>query len=159
MSSAGSGSGRAGPPFRQTTGPLTAGFTLLTAGWIWSVWLPINKNLWTSSYVLFTAGIALSLLSCFVLLMDLRQPPAWTGPLESLGRNAILAFVGSGLVIKTLLLFPEPGSGSAYTWIYEALFASWLGPLPGSLGFALANVAAWTAAAVLLDRKRIYLKI
>ena len=147
------------PPFLKTTGLLTAGFTMLTLGWIWSFWLPINKNLWTSSYVLFTAGIALSFLSRFVLLMDLRKPPRWTAPLESLGKNAILAFVGSGLVIKTMLLFPERGAGSAYTWTYEVLFASWLGPLNGSLGFALANVAAWTAIAIVLDRKRIYLKV
>ena len=147
------------PPFLKTTGMLTAGFTFLTLGWIWSFWLPINKNLWTSSYVLFTAGIALCLLPRFVLIMDLRKPPRWTLPLESLGKNAILAFVGSGLVIKTMLLFPERGDGSAYTWTYEVFFASWLGPLHGSFGFALANVAAWTAIAVWLDRKRIYLKV
>ena len=146
-------------PFQKTTGMLTAGFTLLTAGWIWSFWLPINKNLWTSSYVLFTAGIALCLLPCFILIIDLRKPPRWTAPLEALGKNSILAFVGSGLVIKTMLLFPSPGDGSAYTWTYETLFASWLGPLNGSLGFALANVAVWTAIAVFLDRRRIYLKV
>ena len=149
----------ASPPFQKTTGMLTAGFTMLTAGWIWSFWLPINKNLWTSSYVLFTAGIALCLLPRFILIMDLRKPPRWTTPLEALGKNSILAFVGSGLVIKTMLLFPEAGDGSAYTWTYETLFASWLGPLNGSLGFALANVAVWTAIAVVLDRKRIYLKV
>ena len=146
-------------PSEKTTGLLTAGFTLLTLGWVWSFWLPINKNLWTSSYVLFTAGIALSMLACCVLIMDLRQPPRWTAPLESLGKNAILVFVGSGLVIKTMLLFPERGGGSAYTRTYEVFFASWLGPLNGSLGFALANVALWTAVAVFLDRKRIYLKV
>ena len=149
----------AGSPFEKTTGMLTAGFTLLTLGWIWSFWLPINKNLWTSSYVLFAAGIALSFLSRFVLIMDLKPPPRWTAPLEALGKNAILAFVGSGLVIKTMLLFPRAGDGSAYTRTYEALFASWLGPLPGSLGFAVANVAAWTAIAVFLDQKRIYFKV
>ena len=147
------------PAFERTTAIFAAGFALLTAGWIWSFWLPINKNLWTSSYVLFTAGAALSFLACFILVMDLRQPPRWTAPLEALGKNAILVFVGSGLVIETMLLFPEPGDGSAYTGAYRALFASWLGPLNGSLGFALANVAAWTTVAVLLDRKRIYLKV
>ena len=147
------------PAFEKTSGLLAAGFALLTAGWIWSFWLPINKNLWTSSYVLFTAGIALSLLSLSVLIMDLRKPPRWTAPLEAVGKNSILVFVGSGLVIKTMLLFPEPGDGSAYTWTYRTFFASWLGPLNGSLGFALANVAVWTAIAIALDRKRIYLKV
>ena len=146
-------------PSQRTTRLFTAGFALLTLGWIWSFWLPINKNLWTSSYVLFTVGIAFSMLACCVLIMDLGRPPRWTAPLESLGKNAIGVFVGSGLVIKTMLLFPERGDGSAYAWSYEVFFASWLGPLPGSLGFALANVAAWTAIAVFLDRKRIYLKV
>ena len=67
--------------------------------------------------------------------------------------------MGSGLVIKTMPLFPERGDGSAYTWTCETLFASWLGPLNGSLGFALGNVAVWTTIALFFDRKRIYLKV
>lgn len=138
-----------------------AGFALLSAGWAWSFWLPINKNLWTSSYVLFTGGIALSCLALFMLLMDRadKPPPPWTRPLEALGRNAIIVFVGSGLLAKTLLLFPGPGEASAHAWIYSGLFAPALGPLLGSLAFALGHVALWTGVAVILDRRRIYLKV
>ncbi len=145
----------------KASGLLAAGFVLMSAGWAWSFWLPINKNLWTSSYVLFTGGIALSLLALFLLLMDRpeKQAPPWTRPLEALGRNAITVFVGSGLLAKALLLFPGPGEASAHAWIYSTLFASWLGPLFGSLGFALAHVALWTGVAVILDRRRIYLKV
>ena len=146
-------------PFEKTTGLLAAGFALLTAGWIWDFWLPINKNLWTSSYVLFTGGIALSFLALSVLVLDFGTPPRWTRPLESLGRNAIGVFVGSGLVAKTLLLFPAAGEGSAWSWVFRTLFASWLDPLNASLAFALAQVAAWTTAAVFLDRKRLYFKV
>ena len=152
---------RSGSDEDRTTGLLASGFALLGAGWVWSFWLPINKNLWTSSYVLFTAGIALSCLALFVLVMDRADAPPsrWARPLEALGRNAITVFVGSGLMAKTLLLFPGPGEASAHAWLYSTLFASWLGPLFGSLGFALAHVALWTGVAVLLDRRRIYLKV
>ncbi len=143
----------------KTTGLLAWGFALLAAGWAWSFWLPLNKNLWTSSYTVFTAGAALSFLALFLLLMDARPPPRWTAPLEALGRNAITVFVGSGLVAKTLLLFPASGEGSAHHAIYTGLFASWLGPWFGSLGFALGQVALWTLVAVVLDRRGVYLKV
>lgn len=145
----------------KTTKLFAAGFVLLGAGWVWSFWLPINKSLWTSSYVLFTGGIALSCLALFMLVMDRPDSPPTprTRPLEALGRNAITVFVGSGLLAKTLLVFPASGDASAHAWIYSTLFASWLGPLYGSLGFALTHVALWTGVAILLDRRRIYLKV
>ena len=143
----------------RTAGLLGGGFVLLTAGWIWSFWLPINKNLWTSSYTLFTGGIALSFLALFALAMDRGAAPRGAAPLEAMGRNAIGIFVGSGLLAKTLLLFPEPGAGSAWTRIWEIGFASWLGPKNGSLAFALTAAVLATLVAVLLDRKRIYLKV
>lgn len=148
------------PAAEQTTGLLAAGFLLLGAGWVWNFWLPINKNLWTSSYTLFTGGIALSCLALSMLLLDRRtEPPRWSRPVESLGKNAILIFVASGLVAKTLLLFPAPGDASAHARLWQTLFASTLGPLHGSLAFALAQTAAWTAVAVFLDRRRLYFKV
>ena len=148
------------PAAEQTTGLFAAGFLLLGAGWAWSFWLPINKNLWTSSYAVFTAGIALSGLALSMLLLDRRpESPRWSRPFESLGKNAILIFVASGLVAKTLLLFPAPGEGSAHAWLWQTLFASTLGPLHGSFAFALTQMAVWTAVAVFLDRRRIHFKV
>ncbi len=135
------------------------GFALAAAGWAWDAWLPINKNLWTSSYALFTAGIACSCLGAAMLLTDFRTPPAWTRPFAAAGRNAILVFVGSGLLTKTISLFPAPGDASAYAWTWRTLFASWLGPLNGSLGFALANAALWLGVAAWLDRRGVRLKV
>ncbi len=155
---------RAGrPPAETTTGLFAAGFGLLTLGWAWGFWFPINKNLWTSSYVLFTGGIALSCLAAFVLALDSRpRAPRWTRPwarpLEALGRNAIGVFVASGLLVQTLFLL-RVAETSAYTWLWRAGFASWLGPLPGSLAFALAHVAVWTAVAVILDRRQLWLRV
>lgn len=150
-------SGRTLP--EKTTGLLASGFVLLAAGWAWSFWFPLNKNLWTSSYVLFTTGAGLSVLALFVMRMDQGPRPPRAGPLESLGRNPITVFVGSGLLASTLLLFPASGEGSAHAWIYGNLFASWLGPLFGSLSFALAHVALWTLIAIVLDRRGIVLKV
>lgn len=151
-------------PAEKTSALLGAGFVLLSAGWIWSFWLPINKNLWTSSYAVFTGGIALSCLALSANLLDYGgRPPRWGRPFirwaEAAGKNSILIFVGSGLLAKTLLLFPAPGAGSAHTRIWESVFASWLGPLHGSLGFALTHTALWIGVAVFLDRRRIYFKV
>jgi predicted acyltransferase len=141
----------------------TAGWALILAGLFWSIWFPINKNLWTSSYVLFTAGAALQFLAGLYWVVDVKEWRSWTQPAVVFGRNAIAVFVLSGLVAKSLILYKvsrEDGSlVSLYQLLYENAFASWAGPLRGSLLFALATVLFWWLAMLLLYRRRIFLSV
>ncbi len=137
----------------QVRGLFVAGALLLGAGWLWGLSFPINKSLWTSSYVLFTAGWAALLLGLLVELIDVRGWRAWARPCAVFGRNAILLFVGSGLFVRTLMWFGWIDS------IYQIGFRSWLPPYPASLSFAVANLLFWYAILWAMDRRRIYLKV
>ena len=112
---------------------------------MWGFSFPINKQLWTSSYVVFTAGWALLLLAVCYETIEVRGWK-WGRPFEIMGLNAIFLFVASGIVAR-ILLKTHIGSGksapSTYTWIYENWFLPWAGPLNGSLAFALTTVLFW----------------
>jgi len=150
-------------------GLLVAGCWLILLGWLWSGWMPINKRIWTSSYVVFTSGVALLCLGAIYHAVDTDAP----GPLapvgaalpgfEPYGRNAILAFVGSGMMAVTLgrvrVGAGAGGSQSVQTAAFEALQS-----LPGneevaSLAWALGFVFVWAVITWWLDRRGIHLKI
>ena len=139
------------------------GALLVGAGHLWDLVLPINKPIWTSSYVAYTTGWALLTLAALHWLIDVRGWRSWARPLEIFGMNAITLFVASGLLAKTLVLWRVPdgpdGTTSAYGLIYETGFASWAGPLNGSLAFAVATVLLWLAVAWAMHRRRIFIKI
>ena len=128
-----------------------------------SVWLPINKNLWTSSYVLFTGGLAAAGLAVCYWLCDARESEVVTRisePFVALGRNAILLFVLSGLLAKTLiyLKWPDP-TLSLGGWIYMSVFLPLASPYNASLLYAFANLALLFALLAVLHRRRIYLTV
>ena len=139
-------------------GLLAAGATAVAAGWLWGQLFPINKNLWTSSYVVFTGGMALLLFGLFYWIMDVRDRRRWATPFVVFGVNAIAAYFLSGLFAQVLGLV-RVGDASLKRWIYETLFASWAGPLNGSLAFALAFVLLWLALMWPLYRREIYIKV
>jgi predicted acyltransferase len=141
-----------------------AGWVTLLAGLWWSVWLPISKKLWTSSYVLFTTGAALHLLALCYWAIDIQGWQRWAQPAVIFGRNAITAYVGHILVIRTLLqalsyTTTDGVSANAYTWLYEHLFTVWAGPWLGSLAFAIANVLFWLGVLAVLYQRRLFIKI
>lgn len=115
---------------------------------------PINKSLWTPAFVLWTGGIA-----CCVLLVThwLTDSRGHRLPGGALGRNAILAYAGSWLMVCTL------AANGADAWLYRHAVASWLAPLAGaevaSAAWAAAVVALWWLVAIVLDRRGFYWKI
>jgi predicted acyltransferase len=127
---------------------LGVGTGLIAAGLFWGFWFPINKNLWTSSYVLFTAGMAQVGLALCYGLIEVRGHTRWAIPAWVFGANPLLAFVGTGLmarVITRVRLTEAEGGISLQQWVYQHLFASWAGPLNGSLAYAVAFVLLWLA--------------
>ena len=150
-------------PGRQVArGMWIAGAALAAVGLAWDLLFPINKNLWTSSYVVFTAGTALLLLGTMYWILDVRRwRGAWSAPLAACGMNAIAIFVASGMAAKTMGRIHVGGAegSSLYDWTFRAGFQSWAGDYNGSLAFALAQVALWLTVAWLLHRSRIYVKI
>jgi predicted acyltransferase len=138
------------------------GLSCLIIGGIWDLAFPINKKLWTSSYVIFTTGWALLLLAACYELIEVRRMRRWSKPFEVLGLNAIFIFVASVLLIK-ILVKTTIGSGekalSTYDWIYQNLFAAWAGAFNGSLLFAIATVLLWLAVACAMYRRGWFIKV
>lgn len=122
-------------------GLIGAGVITLALGLLWSPWLPWNKNLWTSSYVLGTAGLAMLLLAAAHVLIDRRGWPALG---RSFGVNAITAYAGSSALYLLLV------ACGVWDKVYRIGFADWMTPLFGaaapSLVFALAYVGLWWLA-------------
>ncbi|HIK06740.1 MAG TPA: acyltransferase family protein [Trichormus sp. M33_DOE_039] len=147
---------------RTSVGLALFGIGCLIIGWAWGWVFPINKKLWTSSYVVFTSGWALLLLAACYELIEVRLIRRWSKPFEIMGLNAIALFVASVLLIK-ILVRTKIGTGetaiSTYNWIYQNIFASWAGTFNGSLLFALVTVILWWAVAVLMYRKHWFLKV
>ncbi len=141
---------------------LWQGGCLMAIGLLEHRWFPINKNLWTTSYVLFTAGAAMLLLGAIYYAVDVKHREGWSRPFSVLGTNAIFAFVGSTLMAKILYLIRWPAEGetiSLQAWLYERLFDSWLPDYVASLAWALAFVALWWSLTAVLYRRRIFLKV
>lgn len=150
-------------PTVKTVKLLLCGSISLATGLVWNLWFPINKDLWTSSYVAFTGGIALILLATFYFIIDAKNHIAWTKPFSILGLNAIFVYLLSEIVNLILIYTSIPISGTANvslkTLIYENLFASWAGPLHGSFIYAFAFLAFCWAAATILHWKKIFIKV
>lgn len=139
------------------------GAAATAAGLALAPFFPLNKNLWSPTYVLFTTGLALFCLAATWYLVDLRRIDAWARPFEIFGKNAILAFVGSGLLAKTLLVVFRWQEGdktlNLWSWLYQNIHAAALPPYLASLAWALSTLLFWLTILAVLDRKGIYLKV
>jgi predicted acyltransferase len=142
----------------KVAGMFVAGAVLVAIGWGWNAFFPINKALWTSSYVLFTGGLALQFLAICYWLIDIKGYRRWTWPFVIFGMNAIALYVFAWLMSDLLGLI-KVGGDSLGGWIYEHLFASWLTPVNASLAFAIGFVVVCLFFMWLLYRKRIFIKI
>jgi predicted acyltransferase len=150
-------------PARKATTLAVAGAAAAMIGLAWGVVFPINKSLWTSSYVFFTAGCASLLLAACYWIIDVKGWRRWTTPLVILGVNAITLFVASGLLVKTLALFsvagPDGRNMPVSRWVYLNWFAPFAEPKNASLLYALANLLVLFGLLAWMYRRRIFLRV
>jgi predicted acyltransferase len=155
---------------------LLSGLVSLALGLLWSFSFPINKNLWTSSYVLFAGGWSLLLLAVCYWLIDIRRlnsklaGKALLFPWLVFGSNAIFPFVFSNSLVEIMLWIKVPAGAlinpaapaariTAWYWTYHHLFARAHSSQATSLAFALAFTAVCFLPTWLLWRKKIFLKV
>ncbi|MEO5936786.1 MAG: hypothetical protein ABIP81_06195, partial [Terriglobales bacterium] len=125
---------------------------------------PINKGLWTSSYVIFTAGYAMVVLAACYWLIDVKKWRAWSTPFLVFGMNAILLFTASGWLSKNMGIFrvqlPSGRMGGVNAWIYQTIFVPLASdPRNSSLAFAVTYVLFWLGIAWWLYQKKIFVKV
>ncbi len=150
-------------PVRGVAPLLAAGLVGVIVGELWGLAFPINKNLWTSSYVMFTAGKASIYLAVLIWVIDVRGWRGWTRPFVILGTNAITLFVLSGLFVKTLSLIRVPrgdaGRVALSRYLYELLYVPLAAPKNASLLYALTHLVLLFALLAWMYRRRVFLRV
>ena len=155
--------GRPLPLMERVTGLFAAGAIAMMVGLMWHWSFPINKSLWTGSYVVFTAGMACVVLATIMWIVEIQHQRWWVKPFEIYGLNPMVAFVGSGVMarlIYSIIKVDLNGERIALqAAIYRTAFASWLSPLNASLAFAITFVLFWFGILYLLHRRNIVFKV
>jgi predicted acyltransferase len=147
-----------GRPEQKAAVLAVIGLACAGLGRLWGLAFPINKALWTSSFVLYTGGLAAFALADIYWLCDIDGTTAWGRPFEALGVNAIAAYVLPILLLK-LMVYTRIDGTQPRLWLCAKLFETWLSPANASAAFAFAYAALWTGAFTLLKRRRIAIKI
>jgi predicted acyltransferase len=149
-------------PSRKAGGLAIAGAVSIVIGEVWNLVFPINKNLWTSSYVMFMGGAAALFLALCYWILDVKQWRTWGRPFVILGMNALALFAFSALMVKTMarisITLDDGTTVSSSRWLYTTVFAPYLAPKNASLAYALANLAVLFLVLLWMYRRRIFLK-
>jgi predicted acyltransferase len=138
-----------------------AGFLLTAAGLAWSPVFPFIKKLWTSSYVLYTAGLASMTLGAFYWLIDYLKKDSFTGLLVAFGKNPLVLYVGSELLIIIIWQFPifGPNNLTLTEYFFNSLVNAGMSPNNASLAWAVAYTSIFGIAAWIMYRKKVIIKL
>jgi predicted acyltransferase len=141
---------------------LVYGNILIIFGMIWGLIFPINKQLWTSSYVLYTSGLAMVVLGITYWIADIKQIKRFAPPFLAFGVNPITAYFGSeiGVIILGMIQINSAGSKvSLYDWLFTQYQSTGLSPINASLLGALLYTGCWLLIVSVMYRKKIIIKI
>lgn len=149
--------------YEKVAGLFVGGAICVSVGWAWNSFLPINKALWTSSYVLFTGGLALQFLALCYWVIDIKGYRRWAKPFEIFGVNAIALYVGAGIMAELLGVINVTGADGTKVplgfWIYDNVFTPWASPVNASLAFAISFVLVWLGLMWILYKRKIFIKV
>lgn len=137
-----------------------SGILLVLLGALWGIYFPINKTLWTSSYVLFSAGFAQLILSLFIVIVDIKAWFKTIKPLLVFGANPLLSYILADLWVRILLFVIQikdeqsQATHDGYYALYQTIFVPLAGNWNGSLLFALFHVLViWIVMSVFYKKK------
>jgi len=155
---------RSAKPVRaKSLGLALAAAGCLASGYLWSIWFPLNKNMWTSSYVLVAAGFSLTLLTVVYWAVEQQGwRTVWTWPCLVFGSNAIVAYMFSELLPSLLSNLPFSSEGKktdALGWTFAHLFAQIPDPGWAAFSFSVSFLALCFVPVWILYRKRIFVKV
>ncbi len=137
---------------------LIGGAILIAAAYAWDIFFPINKKLWTSSYVLVTVGWDLLILAVLIFLIEIRNQRSWTYFFEVFGKNTLALYVLAWIVVDLFVLITY-GDSNLRNLYYNGLFTNWLSPKNASFFFSLSYMLLIWLIGWWMDRKKIYIKL
>jgi predicted acyltransferase len=150
-------------------GLFVMGCVLVFTGFCWDMVFPINKKIWSSSYVLYTTGLAILVLCVLLYTIEIRgKKGTWSRFFDVFGKNALFIFTLSGILPRVYGLFHIADGRVANgairyeglkEWMYAHIFSPAFGPMNGSLLYAVFNVLLFWAFCYWLDKKKVYIKV
>jgi predicted acyltransferase len=147
-----------GPGFESIAKLMLWGAVLIALALCWSAVFPLNKKLWTSSYVLCGIGVDLCLLALLVYVIDVLALRRWTYFFEVFGKNTLFIYLLAEILMSTLWL-GHVGKLALFDWLYLNAFQWWAGDKNGSLLFALVFMLGCWQIGYVMDKKQIYIKL
>jgi predicted acyltransferase len=136
---------------------LMTGFILFVLARWWNLEFPINKKLWTSSFVLNTVGLDCMILACIIYWIDFRSKETGTYFFKVFGRNPLPIYLFSELMVTILYIIPAGGI-PLYKWVYQNIFI-YAGDYFASLLFAISYMFICWCFGYILDKNKIYIRV
>jgi predicted acyltransferase len=147
-----------GKTYEMLSKLMIAGVVLLLAAYVWDSSFPINKKLWTSSFVLFTTGLDCIILSVIIFVMDFLHHVKWATFFEIVGKNPLFIYLLSELLAIVLRIIYIDTETSLFDWLYQNIF-SHIGAYFGSFLFAVVFMLVCWLVGYWLDKKKIYVRV
>lgn len=149
---------KSGNNFQTVWKLVLAGLIFVGLGEVWNLVFPINKPIWTSSYVVLTIGWDLILIGALIWIIEVASLKKWTYFFEVFGKNPLFIFVMSGVFVMLMNIILV-GETPLKPWLYSNLFLSWLTNYNASLLFAISYMLLMWVMGYYMDKKKIYVKV
>jgi predicted acyltransferase len=149
---------RKGGTYESLTKLMLVGFALLVLAHFWNYSFPINKKLWTSSFVLHTVGIDCLIIAVIVYVADIRHNTSWTPFFQVFGKNPLFIYLLSEVLVILWNVFRFEDGTTVYKWLYESVFIH-INPYIGSLVQAVLYMLLCWSVGYWMDKKKIYVRV
>ena len=148
-------------PYQMLTGLFVGGVAMIVTGFCWDMLFPINKKIWTSSYTVYTAGLATITIATMIYLIEYKNAKGWlTKFFDVFGKNALFVFALSAFLPRTLALIKLGDGVNPWNWLYKKVLIRIPGaPENGSLAYAICVITFMWLICWIMDKKRIYVKV
>ena len=150
-----------GKNFEMVAGLFAAGVAMLVTGFCWDTVFPINKKIWTSSYTIYTTGLATITIATMIYMIEFKNAKGWLSKFfDVFGKNALFVFALSAFLPKGLALIKLGDGVNPWNWLYKKVLIHIPGaPENGSLLYALCVITFMWAICYWMDKKKIYVKV
>lgn len=148
-------------PYQMLSGLFVAGVAMMVTGFCWDLVFPINKKIWTSSYTIYTSGLATITIATMIYLIEFRNYRGWLSKFfDVFGKNALFVFALSAFLPKGLALIRLGDGTNPWNWLYKKVLIHIPGaPENGSLAYAICVITFMWFICWWMDRKKIYVKV
>jgi predicted acyltransferase len=148
-----------GKSFETVAKLLMAGFSILCIAYFWDIVFPINKKLWTSSFVCYTVGLDLVILGILIFIIEIKSWNKWTYFFEVFGRNPLFIYLVSELLVIVLFMMKTDPKTNLYRWLNSNVYQKILPGAFGSLAFAISYMLVCWLLGYWMDKKKIYVRV